>query len=401
MGSEQVEAAQGGMLPRSGDEPFVGNGPNEAAAAGVLPREFRQDASAAARATLATAPEQRCSEGIVGTGPFTIESYSPNQDVVLAARDDYDSAPSWAAHTGRPYVDQITFALIPESGSRLGLITSGQAHIAQSLETQDFDSAKAAGVSIESTVTPGIALRFHVNTQAAPFDDEAVRQAVSYYIDREEINQVVFDGLATTATSLLTENTPGAASLPDLLSHDTSRADGLLTGAGWVKNASGKWEKDGQPLSFHITKAAPYSLSDPLLELIVQQLAANGIEATFAESTADFSEITKNHQYQLLFTNTTDLDADVLRTQVSPLFGNRANLAADDPLTEPLAEQNRIGDWPTRSERLAELQREIVRRGLQISLAPYTQFYGVSDQVSGLSFDVESRLYLYDAQLAA
>lgn len=37
MGSEQVEAAQGGMLPRSGDEPFVDNGPNEAAAARDLP----------------------------------------------------------------------------------------------------------------------------------------------------------------------------------------------------------------------------------------------------------------------------------------------------------------------------------------------------------------------------
>lgn len=33
MGSEQVEAAQGGMPPRSGDEPFVDNGPNEAAGA--------------------------------------------------------------------------------------------------------------------------------------------------------------------------------------------------------------------------------------------------------------------------------------------------------------------------------------------------------------------------------
>lgn len=48
MGSEQVEAVQGGMLPRGGDEPFVGNGSNEAAAAGVLPRELQQGASAAA-----------------------------------------------------------------------------------------------------------------------------------------------------------------------------------------------------------------------------------------------------------------------------------------------------------------------------------------------------------------
>lgn len=48
MGSEQVEAVQGGMHPCSGEEPFVVSGSNEAAAADALPRELRQDASAAA-----------------------------------------------------------------------------------------------------------------------------------------------------------------------------------------------------------------------------------------------------------------------------------------------------------------------------------------------------------------
>ena len=44
-----MESVQGGILPRSGDEPFADNGPSEAAVAGALPREFQQDASAAAR----------------------------------------------------------------------------------------------------------------------------------------------------------------------------------------------------------------------------------------------------------------------------------------------------------------------------------------------------------------
>lgn len=48
MGNEQVEAAQGGMLPCSGDEPFADNGPSEAADASAPPRELQQDASAAA-----------------------------------------------------------------------------------------------------------------------------------------------------------------------------------------------------------------------------------------------------------------------------------------------------------------------------------------------------------------
>ena len=43
-----MESVQGGILPRSGDEPFVASGSNEAAAADAPSRELRQDASAAA-----------------------------------------------------------------------------------------------------------------------------------------------------------------------------------------------------------------------------------------------------------------------------------------------------------------------------------------------------------------
>lgn len=43
-----MESVQGGILPRSGDEPFVASGSSEAAAADAPSRELRQDASAAA-----------------------------------------------------------------------------------------------------------------------------------------------------------------------------------------------------------------------------------------------------------------------------------------------------------------------------------------------------------------
>lgn len=52
MRNEQVEAVQGEMLHRDGDEPFADNGPSEAAVAGARPRELQQDASAAARDAL-------------------------------------------------------------------------------------------------------------------------------------------------------------------------------------------------------------------------------------------------------------------------------------------------------------------------------------------------------------
>lgn len=48
MGNEQVEAAQGEMLHRGGDEPLVVSELNEAATAAALPRELQQGASATA-----------------------------------------------------------------------------------------------------------------------------------------------------------------------------------------------------------------------------------------------------------------------------------------------------------------------------------------------------------------
>ncbi len=44
MRNEQVEAVQGEMLHRDGDEPLVASELNEAATTAALPRELRQDA---------------------------------------------------------------------------------------------------------------------------------------------------------------------------------------------------------------------------------------------------------------------------------------------------------------------------------------------------------------------
>lgn len=352
-----------------------------------------------APASLEASPESRCSEGIVGTGPFTLESYAENQEAVLTRRDDYDSAPEWAAHSGPAKLETITFSIVPESSSRLGLLTSGQAQIVQSVESQDFEAATASGAAIDQRVTPGVPLRLQVNTQEGPLQDEKVRLAVLLYLDRDEIADVVYGAEGIVANSLLTPNVPGTLDQPEALATDPAAADALLIAAGWAKGDDGIWAKDGERLAFHITKASPYSLSAPLLELVGQQLRAHGVETDFADFTGDFLELTANHAYEVLFSNTTDIDPDVLRGQVSPLQGNRSNLPEDDPLTAPLSEQNQIGDPDARAGILAGVQEEIIARALQIPIAPLVQFYGVSPSVTGVSYDVESRVYLYDAEL--
>ncbi|PJM78614.1 ABC transporter substrate-binding protein [Bifidobacterium scaligerum] len=351
--------------------------------------------------TIAQSAEARCAAGVVGTGPYTLGKYTPNQDVTINARKDYDTNPSYAGHTGEAYIKTIVFKLVPESSSRLGLLTSGQAQVAQSIDPQDFQSAEGSGATIVPVTTPGVPLRLQVNVKEAPFTDQSVRQAVSYYLNRDEINTVAFGGKSEPAISLLTKNVSGWADLSDELKYDPSKADKLLEDDGWSKNNDGIWEKDGKPLSFHITKASPYTLSQKLLELVVQQLNQNGLQVDFADYTGDYSEVTGKHKYSVLFANTTDIDADVLRGQVSPVDGgNRSNLEANDDLVAPLSEQNATTDDTARNKILQNVQKEIVERGLQIPVAYLVQFYGLSKGVQGVTYDAESRLNLYDAKLA-
>src|SRR5690606_24722801 len=58
--------------------------------------------------------------GIIGSGPFVVESEKYGEEIVLAARDDYDWAPERAAHDGRAYLDEVVIIPVTEDSVRLG-----------------------------------------------------------------------------------------------------------------------------------------------------------------------------------------------------------------------------------------------------------------------------------------
>lgn len=367
--------------------------------ASFLNRTASQFMTVLAPASLEATPEDRCSQGYISTGPFVLDTFTANQSITLAAREDYDWSREWAGHSGAATIDEIVFAMVPESGSRIGLLTSGQADFAQGIEPQDFAAVEERGGEIVSRITPGIPLRIQANTQAFPLDSLAVRRAVAQYIDRDELNDVAFGGLNEPNFALLTPNVAGALDLEELLSYDPAAADALLEDDGWAKNSAGIWEKDGQAIEFHLTTAALYPGVPAMLEQMVAQLAQNGITMTFSDWTGDFLDMVTNYQFVGLLSNTTDIDGDVLRGQLSPLLGNRANLDDDDPLVDILDVINTTGDVETRNALIGEAQRYVVEQGYQTPILPVVQYYGIAANLTGVSYDVESRPVFYGVSL--
>ena len=153
---------------------------------------------------------------------------------------------------------------------------SGQADVAFNISPQEIDALRAGGFDVETPRYLGFAHGFKVSTKAPPFDDVQVRQAVQHGIDREEIIATVYTEDWLPAETFIQSSVPEATDHADAFAFDPDEAEELLDDAGWAKGADGVRTKDGQPLSLTLYPTPYLSTSQPVDELIAQQLTDIG-----------------------------------------------------------------------------------------------------------------------------
>ncbi|OMQ16714.1 hypothetical protein A7K94_0200675 [Modestobacter sp. VKM Ac-2676] len=124
---------------------------------------------------------------LVGTGPFTVESYTPGADIVLTKNTDY-----W--QDGLPYLDRIESTTIGDSTAQVSSLRSGRAQLSSGLTVQDALSVTEGNPQFELLDT--INGTYPIILDAV--EDQRVRQAIGYAIDKERINEQVFGGRGTT-----------------------------------------------------------------------------------------------------------------------------------------------------------------------------------------------------------
>jgi len=117
----------------------------------------------------------------VGSGPFKIESWVPNEKLVLVRNEDY-----WIP--GLPLLDGIEFRTIPDEASILAALRTKQIDWGIIADPRVAIAAGATGSSLVIDRAP--ALSYHVmqlNPERPIFQDVRVRQAISCAIDRQQV----------------------------------------------------------------------------------------------------------------------------------------------------------------------------------------------------------------------
>lgn len=335
----------------------------------------------------------------VGTGPFELTDYTPDQEIVYTRNEDYAWGPDDA---GAPAFETLRVEILPEASVRLGVISSGEADVVSQLPP-NLAAEVPADVAVEAKEYPGLPYSLYLNEKYGVFADERVRQAFSRAIDIDTAVEEIFFDQFPRAWSILGSTTPGYdASLEGSWPFDPAVANTLLDEAGWTeRDADGYRVKDGQRLSARWIAWTPVPDDRAALANAIQSdLRAVGFELQ--------REVLEpgayNEQYGPKTFDLTDwgfsgTDPDLLRSHLhTDGFQNASQVA--DPAVDALLEQGVTAtDTDARWDAYRQLQEWNAEHVAIVPLYSPSLITAVREDVSGLSYDLYGRPLFYQASV--
>ncbi|QFQ95031.1 ABC transporter substrate-binding protein [Streptomyces phaeolivaceus] len=347
-------------------------------------------------ASVKRAPKQKCSDGVVGSGPFTLKQYVQNRSITLAKRTKYAWGSALWSKKGEAYLDRLVFKVVPEAGVRTGSLQSGQVDAISSVGRADESALKGAQVNLAARANPGNVFNLGLNNSRPLLKDVKVRQAILFAVDRQQIVDAVFPTGTRPATSILAHTTPDYTDLGKDLAHDAAKAKSLLDEAGWKTGGDGIRTKDGDRLSLTVSWFANAATNQPALELIQQQLKAVGIDIVLKErQISQFATTLQSGDFDAVWGNVTRADPDILRSSYSTKLANFYHLPAS-PLDSLLTRQAATSDATERAQLVEQAQRLIVRNAYVVPVVELQTQLGVAKKVHDLGFEASSRIQLHD-----
>ena len=218
----------------------------------------------------------------IGTGPFQFVSRTAQDSIVLKKFDGYWGTPA--------YLDKVTFKIIENADALLLALQSGSVDLCVHLTPTQVSQLGSGDYNIEEG-TMNLAQALYLNNAQAPFDNEKVRQALCYAVDKQQVLDLAFDGYGTPIGSSMYPKLTKYFddSLTDYYTQNIDKAKQLLKDAGYP---------DG--FSMTITVPSNYQPHVDTAEVLVEQLKAIGVTATIqpVDWNTWVSEVYTNRNFQ-------------------------------------------------------------------------------------------------------
>jgi len=346
---------------------------------------------------LAWAGNARFARRVLGSGPFRFVEGDLSEQIVLERFGDYYGGADALPPVGPPYLERVTFRMIPEASARVEALSTGEVHIIQDvpslLVTQLIGNPE---ITIKTTM--GTRPKFmDLNVTSPPFDDVRVRRALNYALDTDKILTEVASGYGVVLPGPLSPANLYADPSLAPYGHDPEKVEALLDEAGYRP----------EDISFVIDAYGPYM---EIAEAVVRQLRALGMDVSVR--TWDYEEVKPlllNCQRQAFLRDWGDSAFDPVgyveakwQTYVEGTPAGRGNFScysnprADELITAGASEP----DPKKRREIYDEMQRIIYEDAPAVFLYVPQEIEAASARVHNWQPSPDSRINLHDVWLA-
>jgi peptide/nickel transport system substrate-binding protein len=302
-------------------------------------------------------------ENPVGTGPFKFVEWVKGDRIAFEAFEDY-----W--DEGLPKVAKLTFRPIPEEATRIAAVQTGEIHIANRLPADE--AQRLLGVENVKVVRYPSDRVYYISFNnlssgiGTPIENQLVRQAFNYAIDRQAIIDALFNGYAELSTGFMTPGNLGYNASLEPYPYDPDKAKELLAEAGYP---------DGFEIGFACPTGA-YTNFEQVCEAVGGYLNEVGI--TFEGGEIQFME---SGQYW-------DLEAN---KELPPLFGDSWSTTTGEALNRlegALADDASYAAWNT-----PEIQDYLDKIGSTVDDEERAKLYSELHQ---MMYDDPPFVYLYE-----
>jgi len=240
-------------------------------------------------------------------GPYQLADWQPQQSILMRANPHYFDGPVWIT-------ERLT-RIIPDHATQFLELSAGKIDSVD-LTPLQYQRLFMQRASLRDNYNRYKYLGFSYtylgfNLKRKPFNDQRVREAIAYAIDRQEILDGVLLGLGKTIVSPYKPGTYWVNRKLQPRPYDPARARQLLAEAGWHdSDGDGILDKDGKPFSFTIlTNNGNKQRADAAI-IIQQRLKKIGIAVNVR--LVEWSAFIDH------FINTRQFDAVILGWSLSP-----------------------------------------------------------------------------------
>ncbi|AFQ42600.1 nickel ABC transporter, nickel/metallophore periplasmic binding protein [Desulfosporosinus meridiei DSM 13257] len=212
----------------------------------------------------------------VGTGPYILTEYVKDQRAVFVRNENY-----WGE---KPKLEKITIRPVPDSNVRLNALMAGEVDLIvgsglKAVSYLDLKNLKG-NANLQTKVEVGDIAQFLLLNPSAEFlTDKAVREAICLAIDKQEINQIVYENMESVSDTMFSTKVPEILGKVKGPGRDLEKAKQLLASAGWIDSNGDKFlDKNGKTLEIMCNIPSDALPTKTLAEVVQAQLSQIGIK---------------------------------------------------------------------------------------------------------------------------